>query len=271
MLPNWVMHKKNGLHKVQHGIIIKNILILVLKVDGETTINEKQCKILSEKFYDTNNEEQSLGSYFLYADQSKVYLYQDNEFRLLYDFGANKGDTIYITAYSEFCQCDSTLLVIDSISETVIDGNSYKTLYHHSLSNCSLGNKSIEFIGGLDYFFPFNQAADPVPGDLRCYYDDMFSFNNNWAFSCDTLFTNINITPNNKIDFKYYPNLIRDKLNISFSGNCEHTIEIRTIDAVLKYKSIFVGNKLSVNALEWQQGIYILIIDNKYSAKIIKI
>lgn len=61
---------------------------------ADTVINGISCKKLMEveRYFDTTQ----LRVHFMYSHLDRVYFFAQNEFHLLYDFGADAGDTVVL-------------------------------------------------------------------------------------------------------------------------------------------------------------------------------
>lgn len=67
-------------------------------------------------------------------------------------------------------------------------------------------------------------------------------------------------------DTKIYPTIVTDYVTIDFGDAYEHIIRIYSMDGKLVYSAIKRSCTLQLN---YQPAIYIILIDNKYSYKII--
>lgn len=258
----WYYNQKDISSSGQGYIIFESI--------KDTIVENKACKIIIESEYHYNGTKIKQQKYILCEDNRKVYMFQEKEFKLLYNFEAEKGDTVKIRAHLQPKQCDSTVLVIDSLSNIVINEMNHKVLFHHNLTSCEYGSQSIEFIGSLGYFLPFNSNADPIPGNLRCYSDDKIYFSNDWNYPCDTLITAV-ATFKSNWEAKIFPNPFNEKLYIEFSDQKKHKIEIFNVAGKIMYCKHKITSKVLIDTSGWNTDIYIVKFDNKTNMKILKL
>ncbi len=119
----------------------------------------------------------------------RVYFKVGEEFVLLYDFGAQAGDTIHskAEAFALSIGCDSDFsggvidfsYVVDSVGMQIIDGKDLRVLFVHSLSNSPdpdwvFWGPIIERIGPMNYggfWWGSGEYCILESGYLRCYVD----------------------------------------------------------------------------------------------------
>lgn len=119
----------------------------------------------------------------------QVYYQVGDEFVLLYDFGAQEGDTIHskAEAFGLSIGCDSDFsgdvidfsYVVDSVGMQIIDGEDLRVLYVHSISNSPdpdwvMRQPIIERIGPMSYggfWWGTGEYCILESGYLRCYVD----------------------------------------------------------------------------------------------------
>ncbi|HNY03769.1 MAG TPA: hypothetical protein PKG48_14330, partial [Bacteroidales bacterium] len=138
---------------------------------------------------------------FTYAENDKVYFYDHGfaTFQVLYDFGANAGDSWTILVKDMFPPDDvDTLIVrVDSATQTTINGVSLRKLYvfYHFHNELNPGylypGVIIQSVGDLQYMFnwypqwAFGCDAN-FSGGLRCYQDPAIGlYETGLADSCE--------------------------------------------------------------------------------------
>ena len=137
----------------------------------------------------------------------KVYYKVKDEFVLLYDFGAQAGDTIHskveeypfeVGCQSDFSQGDIDFsYVVDSVGLQYIDGEELRVLYVHSInnpipeSNWVFWEPIIERIGPIGYgglWWGKGEYCILESGFLRCYVDPEISWRSSYFpdhLACD--------------------------------------------------------------------------------------
>lgn len=131
---------------------------------------------------------------YIATSGDQVYYRVENEFVLLYDFGAQPGDTIHskveefgvdIGCMSDFSQgVIDFRYVVDSVGMQLLDGAELRVLHVHSLSNSPdpdwfFGGAVIERIGIREYaafWWGRGQGCIFEGGSLRCYVDPEISW-----------------------------------------------------------------------------------------------
>ena len=135
---------------------------------SDTTINGIHCRkmIEVERYLDTL----SFKVHFMYAENDSVFFFAQNDFHLLYDFGAITGDTIvldyFITGFGTPLQ-----MIIDSTGTIMVDGQERK-IQHITCGDgfvVEFGNHVIDGIGNAYFMFPTYDLT--MNGPLRCYQD----------------------------------------------------------------------------------------------------
>ena len=221
--------------------------LLVFISDGDTILNGHHCRIL--RFYQQEGNElqqvESLNKY-VYTDGNKVYYWVIDDFYLLYDFGAQPGDTIYsrveefpisLSCFSDFDQGPFDFRYkIDSLGTIEIDGEILRTqfvspIYTSSQSSWEIVNPIIEKIGQNAiscFWWGRGQTCllGGIPGELRCYEDANIYFKNNTHFDydCDYLAGTSSIADT---DFPLFPNPTKDILILPESASIINAYNLR--------------------------------------------
>jgi len=176
--------------------------------DGDTILNGVNARIL--KFYSGESGVleplPSLDKY-VYTSGNKVYYWVEDAFYLLFDFGAQPGDTIYsrvedfpisFSCFADFDQGPFDFRYkIDSVGSIEISGEILRTQYVSPIYDpihigWVIENPIIERIGQITtscYWWGRGQGCllGGIPGELRCYEDSNIYFKNNTQFDleCD--------------------------------------------------------------------------------------
>jgi len=208
---------------------------------SDTIINGTQCEkmIEVERYLDTTN----VIYHYMYSENDIVFFFAENDFHLLYDFGANTGDTIILDFFSNY---DGTPLkmIIDSVGTIMVNNQERKIQYITCGDGISIefGHHVIEGIGNTSFMFPTLDGS--LDGPLRCYQDhntDLFlnPFHPNYGWNhqnCEEIITGIAEMENPEI-ISVFPNPTRN------------SISIKNIDRITSYKII------NINGKEIKQGV----------------
>ncbi|HBS88317.1 MAG: hypothetical protein A2W91_17630 [Bacteroidetes bacterium GWF2_38_335] len=135
---------------------------------SDTIINGKNCRKLIEveRYLDT------IGTSFqyMYSENDSVFFFADDNFHLLYDFSAIKGDTIILEYFSTW-NGTPLKMIIDSTSLIMVNDQERKIQFITCGDGVVIefGNHVIEGIGNTSFMFPTMDGS--LNGPLRCYQD----------------------------------------------------------------------------------------------------
>lgn len=167
---------------------------------GDTVINSRQYNKLQiyRQWYDQST--QTTNTYyvpqleFTRVDSGVVYYYRDSADYVLYDFNAQPGDTWVLRNEFENTPCDTSSIVVDSISIMIINGDTLRTLRTSPVNQAGITFNYpplVEKIGGLANLFPYTMCITDLPQGygLRCYSDStgwMYQ-SPTWPYACDDI------------------------------------------------------------------------------------
>jgi hypothetical protein len=242
-------------------------VITYLKIESvaDTTINDVQCKKLKSTVADIFSE---TNYYYMYSKNDSVFFYKDNAFHLLYDFGANKGDTITLGYY----KTNNGLplkMIIDSVKTISVLGQERKIQYVTCGDGLivEFGRQVIEGIGSTDFMFP---RVDFAPeGQLRCFQENNssvfinpFYIYNDWNKSdCEQIIV-INDLDNTETNnsITLFPNPTSNNLHIR---GCELSSEYKIIDTTGRYITQgILGESCIIDIKHLDNGIYFIELQN---------
>jgi len=212
---------------------------------------------------------------YTYSSGDTVFYYKNSSFYILYNFGAQPGDTWNLGTDTNSWLCSDSYALVDSIGTININGNIYRWLSLSYLNNSSvvLSGKAIERFGSTGgYLFPVLNNCDTtifVDFDIisfACYQDSTFQLYNVTGKDCEYL---LSIENYKGLEFSIYPNPTSGIIQVK--GNVIKTIEVYD----------YTGNKVlerndsgKIDLGGEPDGLYLLKIETDYgeiNKKIIKI
>lgn len=165
-------------------------------VEKDTIIDGYECSKITGKEYRPTGDTLDFGPDFLRYDNGKVYYHKYGQFRLMYDFTQNVGDTLEVFNYSQFGGDSLSYLVVDSIYYADYGGEQLKTYIYTPLEiggGIQYFGPVVERIGDLFWLYPqYGVLFDSEPGHLRCYIDSNMYYNRSVSGTtpCDEYFQN---------------------------------------------------------------------------------
>ncbi len=165
---------------------------------GDTVINSRQYNKMQIHRQWYNQQSQTTTSYtipqleFTRADSGVVYYYRDSADYVLYNFNAQPGETWVLRNEFEGTPCDTSSIVVDSISFMIINGDTLRYLRTSPVNWSGITfqyPRIVEKIGSLANLFPYTMCLTDIPQGygLRCYSDStgwMYQ-SPNWPYACD--------------------------------------------------------------------------------------
>jgi hypothetical protein len=190
---------------------------------GDTLVGGHVCKLIKRTGdYCAGDISRNL---ITYEDSGRVYLYNVNQFTILYDFNKNAGDSW--TFMTDTC---GLVIHVDSTSIDTINGFPLKSLFVYS-AGWEFGGKILEHIGHVgrptpDVTFRCYGIIEDINyyTGLRCYEDSAFGFYSfGIAPSCHyTEPSHIGIDEvQNPFGLSLFPNPTSSELNIKANLNRE--------------------------------------------------
>lgn len=231
---------------------------------SDTTINGIQCRKLIET--ERNYGVGGINYHYMYSKNDSVFFFKDNNFHLLYDFGANKGDTIvlnyFVTYYGKPLK-----MIIDSVG-TVLVNSQQRKIQHITCGDgivIEFGRHVIQGIGNTSFMFP--TLDNSVNGPLRCYHDKNTTLflnpyypYNDWNHQdCEQIITGIEETKiENKIAI--YPNPAGKYISIL---NIDRNTEYKILDNTGKrIKQGRISESSKIDIKDFAKGIYFIELRN---------
>lgn len=236
-----------------------------IESNSDTTINGIQCRkmIEVERYLDTTN----VIYHYMHSENDSVFFFAENDFHLLYDFGANTGDTIILDYFSTY---DGTPLkmIIDSTGTIIVNDEERKIQYITCGDGIVIefGHHVIDGIGNTSFMFPTLDGT--MNGPLRCYQDSIidlflnpFHPNSGWNHQdCEEIITGIEETESIKT-ISVFPNPTKSSISIK-NIDRETAYKIFNINGKeIKQGVISESNEISIKELS--KGIYFIELENE--------
>ncbi len=238
----------------------------------DTTINDKPTRIIERVYYNSNGETENWTDEYIHQSGDTVFYFRDGEFRILFNFSLEKGDTMQFYS-DDFNPCGSVekigFVVIDSLYMQTINEIALKTFLCSPTENSPWEYYRIaEGIGHYSGFYPrFNNTCDiqdfiPEIGELRCYSDNELGFVNIWNNPCDTIIDYKVFIDDLKVDnyFTIYPNPSDQILQIK-SNNADElirAIEIYSMNGQIILKKYIQKINCTIDLSSILAGIYLI-------------
>ena len=269
---------------------------LAMTVVGDTTLNDTACRVIRTHTEGVETAYvDSLEFMFKQGDSLFRYLRPKGGFGLMFDFGAEPGDTLVLEALNPspiFYGVERFRFRIDTTYSFIVNGDSSKVLEGRlvvGLSDPFFYGPIIENIGNICMFFPVfggTLAAD-YPEGMRCYTHPTlgtyrpdltnleYCFNQSnvpngpWPYPCDTVFSfadssvSIQESPWPALRWQWEPS---SGLRLDLPGGPSMPLAVEVIDLsgrVLCRKRWPVGQpRLDLPLGEPSRGLYLLRVHN---------
>jgi hypothetical protein len=269
----WYFNKQEQVSFQAHGYTKYTI-------EKDTLINSISSRMVIVNGETYNGNILNTDTVFVYENNNKVYYWNNTEFKLMYDFNLNVGDTINIEIINN---CDSVSpIIIDSVNIVNIDGidlrKQFISFTGYSSGDSIISNYEIlEFVGYEQNFIfapscIYSEAF--VYTGLRCFSNENFNYKSLWwqehydSIACDEL---INETYINEIDksgiINIFPNPAKDNLQITINNTKSNKITVFVYDIFGQEVSstLLFDNKATIDVSHLQSGVYFIKINNKVS------
>lgn len=258
-----------------------------LSYQGDTLIQGIEVKKILKRlnYVDFVLEEELLdvfyGYEYMYSDSDRVYQFIDNEFKILYDFSVQIGDTI--TLFLSDVDMDAFACNIGHaiVTETGVENVNGEELRFYVIETIEefdthFNGKIIENIGAIDHYMfsePYCIITDVIRGPLRCYQDDDFELymNPEYVGYCDSLAdidTSIPSISLTNFDLSISPNPAKNTIHLKLNNNTQaKRIRVYSIKGKVIMDIEFIST-LDISQL--QNGIYLLEVKDNDGFKDVK-
>lgn len=247
-------------HYTQWTINPELITYKTIESLSDTMINGMPCRKLIEveRYIDTVNTTY----HYMYSQYDSVFFFANGEFHLLYDFGANTGDTIILDHFQTF-NGTPLKMIIDSMGMVDVSGEMKKIQYITCGDGIVIefGQHVISGIGNTWFMFPTLDGT--INGPLRCYQDNTtpvyFSpFYNIGGWNnedCEEIITGIEEF-NSDYKIILYPNPAEDIVFLA-GLRAKVSFELRNNQGILiKQGELYPSNTIEIN--KFINGVYFL-------------
>ena len=159
-----VMSTANALPNIKLRQFVDDIRATTFHKDEDTVINNTAAKLIVVNAVEYDGVESARDSLFMYESDSRVYLWNGSEFRLMYDFSLNVGDTLITDIDTTSC----APLIVDSIFNRILDGQNLKVQHlSYEILNLPNGERSIGMMEiiekiGIEAQFIFYPTCPPI-------------------------------------------------------------------------------------------------------------
>lgn len=253
----------------------------------DTIIENHNCqKITSEVYTFCQNQFHEIFLYshnyypsqFTYVSGDTVFYLNNGQFFVMYNFGANIGDSWIVSTvnpFSPMLNCDDTsrVLVLDT-GKIKLNGVKYRFIKLQPTSNSAIGlvGTYVERFGNINtnlgafqYLFPSHYQCDSNNAivewnitHFKCFEDSEFSLYNPSSQDCEYYLTYLGIQSSKDKKVECYPCPTKDKLNLNMPESVYEVIEIYNIQASM-LRQIAVDKDLkNIDISDLNNGIYFL-------------
>lgn len=214
---------------------------------SDSTIQGHDCQVIEKNQHQVQNfggnyshSDHQMETNYTYTNSDTVFWLVEDEFKVLYNFGAQPGDT-WITANADIStNCSEAIVEVDSIGTILMNGQNLRWIAFHTQDNSSYiyNGKAVEKFGLFEMSYYSAHALFPVKTDCTEGTVIDFFFN---QFTCyeDVSFNLYNVTSQ---DCEYKASLSVEDLNTDNTGI---TFYINQTDKSLQLEAKELSNATS--------------------------
>lgn len=226
---------------------------------ADTTVNHKKVAIIvrTNTLYDKGRHEEITHEY-LYGEGNKIFWWNKvlGEFTVLYDFGAETGDSWEIKVGT-----NSLVMRVDAVNEIEYNGRSFKTLAVSDEDRLFSGTVVCS-VGHLLSFFPerlMTQGKGYRVEGIRCYWDKgelLFALGDK---DCDEVYEQLHhgVDEPQQAGITLYPNPATNKVHIEGA----EVDEVQVYNVFGQLLKLCRGQEISVE--DMSKGAYLLRVRTK--------
>ena len=260
--------------KVSSGGVIK------LSYTQDTIIQGNICQKLVPTRYNLTSDQfgnivlssvQVESARYTSVSGDTVFYLLNNQFEVLYNFGAQMNDTWDLGVDTNSMLCGSSFAIVDSIDNVTINSSNLRTIYMNSQSNSSviLHGRANERFGNMQqYLFPVptncdtNIIVDFEDIIFKCYKDNSFATYNVTNESCGHL---ISVENYEKLQLttNVFPNPTTSELfidaEVEFSEIAIYNLNGKLIRSMNVHRDL-------INVSDLPKGVYVLRLNSNMGA-----
>ena len=267
--------------------------VIKIEYQKDTVINGLSCEKLVGTEYSlvltgSNTMGIDTSSYdvgYTYSNGDTVFYYVNGDFHILYNFGAQPGDTWDLGVDTNNLMCSTSIVQVDSIGTININSQSYRWISVHPQPGSSVGlsGKIIERFGSVQgYLFPTGMMCDTLDSSIivdgirsysfNCFQDNSFSLYNVSANDCDYIFLDVGMEKH-RPSFNVYPNPFSDQLTLEFDKHSNYQIKVFDLIGKELMMMNVVGSSHVLSTSHLPAGVYVIQVrseDRTGTQKLIK-
>jgi Secretion system C-terminal sorting domain len=200
---------------------------------------------------------------YTYQSNDSVYYWDQDQYRLLFNFGAQIGDSWLVSSHPGNFGCSDTSIVeVVNTGIENINGTDYRfiDLQSSDTSTWTLNGHFNERFGGYSYTFTAEHECNGVVEwdilTFKCFEDDSFSLYNPSGEDCEYYLTHLDVSELETIDLVLYPNPTSGTVTIE--GGLINKVEIVGLDGRVIETVIEVNGLNAFSTANLEPGSYIV-------------
>ena len=242
----------------------------VIEVVGDTILQGIECKILTRQKASCDIRP---GTEIMYEDAEKIYFwnYEDQEFKLLYDFTKEVGETWQIDMWFEDIIPEEEFVIVrvDSIKMIIYGDQELKTWYI-TYTNYEVdylrNDVLVDKIGSINKFFPFEFQLCDAQYDrgLRCFQNSEMGLIHFTDEDCEEIIITSTEEEILEHSINVYPNPTNDIFSIE---NRSNLIDVKSVTVfstngqVLERIDVQQSKNQNIALYDYSSGVYFLQIE----------
>ncbi len=267
-----------------------SISYILFESVADTVILGKNCRILQKSGDIICSEREMRSKEYMYQSGDTIFCYDPiiNDFYILYNFGAQAGDSwsFTISQMSAGTGRDTIVITVDSSDIVTINGQNLKRIFCSALFQYSppysFGGtqfQAIETIGSLHFMF---YAENDINGHcdanwtsgLRCYEDSTLGLYHSYEKDCDYTYT---WTPSggvsvenvdNQYNVKIYPQPASHSFYVELPQGEGFIYELYHLSGQLLQSGSYQGiSPMQINCQSIPAGLYLLRLTERQGGK----
>lgn len=276
---------------------------LKMEYEKDTMIQGRTCQKIITHVYTFGMDQWGkiflLGKFrwpdeFTTVSGDTVFYWRDNQFFVLYNFGAAIGDQWIVSVgnpggFSEKCDDTSRVMVTDT-GHVAINGKSYRYITLEPTSNSPVGlvGTYAERFGMMNttynnfqYMFPYGFQCDSITAIVewyftrfKCFQDSSFALYNPFTEDCEHILKTIGIEEVEEQRVTVYPNPTSGTVYIANAVEGDKLIEVFNYQGALVKRHRLSGTESHINLSDLPGGVYFMLLKTEsaevQSFKIVK-